>query len=110
MLLEELKVGLGMGLILEELLVGRLVHGRSLDICENARDPGQSRYSRAEFAKWWWPYRSIIQQRQSRVTTESNCGRICDQSAVDDDDGGVEATTPGGGSHEPLHTRSIVLT
>lgn len=32
MLLEELKVGLGMGFILEELLVGRLVHGRSLYI------------------------------------------------------------------------------
>jgi len=37
MLLEELKVGLGLSLILEELFVGRLVHGRSLDICENAR-------------------------------------------------------------------------
>jgi hypothetical protein len=43
MLLKKLKVGLGMGVIFEELLVGRLVHGRCLDICENVIDSSQSK-------------------------------------------------------------------
>jgi hypothetical protein len=34
MLLEELNVGLGLSLVLEELVVGRLVHGGCLDIYE----------------------------------------------------------------------------
>lgn len=36
MLLEELNVGLGLGLVLEELIVGRLVHGGCLDIYKEA--------------------------------------------------------------------------
>lgn len=109
MLLEELEIGFGMGLILEELLVGRLVHGRSLDICENARDPGQSRYSRADLRG----IGSHIDPSFSRDKPGDNLKVLraifCDQSVVDDD-GGVEAATTGGGSHEPLHTRSMVLT
>lgn len=38
-LLEKLEIGLGVSVILEELLVGRLVHSRSLNVCENAKDP-----------------------------------------------------------------------
>ena len=55
MLLEELKVGLGLSLILEELFVGRLVHGRSLDICENARSRSVKDIREPIF-EFWWPF------------------------------------------------------